>query len=182
MNFYIADLHLAHKNVLKYDSRPFEDCEQMKEALIRNWNNAVSPDDDVYILGDITWKNSAGEDLLRRTAGRKHLILGNHDKPTEEMKRCFEWIKEYAVIKDGETEVVLFHYPIASWYDQFRGSVHLFGHVHCNRDYTAFLRYLEICDEMEIPHECYNVGCMMPYMRYTPRTLAEIRDEARGIK
>lgn len=24
-----------------------------------------------------------------------------------------------------------------------------------------------------IPYECYNVGCMMPYMDYTPRTLEE---------
>lgn len=26
-----------------------------------------------------------------------------------------------------------------------------------------------------IPYECYNVGCMMPYMDYMPRTLEEIR-------
>ena len=175
MNFYIADIHLAHKNVIKYDGRPFPDCDAMLEALVRNWNNTVSPDDDVYILGDLTWKNSVGLDFLSRTTGRKYLVLGNHDKPTAEMMNCLQWVKDYAVIKDGESEVVLFHYPTASWYDQFRGSVHLYGHVHDNLDYKAYLRYLEICDEMGIPHECYNVGCMMPYMDYTPRSLAEIR-------
>ncbi len=175
MNYYISDIHLDHKNVLKYDNRPFADCDIMFKALVHNWNSTVKPDDDVYILGDLTWKNSSGLDFLQQIAGRKYLILGNHDKPTADMMKCFEWVKDYAVIRDGETDVVLFHYPIASWYNQFHGSVHLYGHVHGNFDHTAYLRYLDVCDELGIPHECYNVGCMMPYMDYTPRTLAEIR-------
>lgn len=176
MNFYISDLHLDHKNVLKYDNRPFADSEQMQQAMIRNWNNAVSPTDSVYLLGDITWKNTTGLGFLQQVKGKKYLILGNHDKPTGDLRNCFEWVKDYAVIKDGETEVVLFHYPIASWNGQFHGSVLLYGHVHNNFDYEAYQRYLGICDEMGIPHECYNVGCMMPYMDYTPRTLEEIRE------
>ncbi|MDD6081680.1 MAG: hypothetical protein PUB89_02390 [Oscillospiraceae bacterium] len=27
----------------------------------------------------------------------------------------------------------------------------------------------------DIQYECYNIGCMMLYMDYTPRTLEEIR-------
>ena len=37
-------------------------------------------------------------------------------------------------------------------------------------------KYRDICRELEIPFECCNVGCMMPYMDYTPRTLDEIRN------
>jgi calcineurin-like phosphoesterase family protein len=53
-NFYIADLHFGHWNIVRYDNRPFESIEEMDNALIRNWNNVVSDEDTVYILGDIS--------------------------------------------------------------------------------------------------------------------------------
>lgn len=117
--------------------------------------------------------------MLYQLNGKKYLILGNHDKPTEEMKACFQWVKDYAVIKDDETQVVLSHYPIAHWYNQYRGAVHLYGHVHNTKDYQAFLQYAQICKNLAIPFESYNLGCMLYYMDYTPRTLDEIRRSAK---
>ena len=173
--FYIADLHLGHENVIKHDDRPFSDTVQMRKALVKNWNDAVTCRDEVYILGDFAWKNAEGLEVLGELKGRKFLILGNHDKPTAEMKTYFEWIKDYAVITDNGVQVVMSHYPIAHWYNQYRGAVHLYGHVHKNDDYVAFLQYADICKSRSIPSECYNVGCMLDYMGYTPRTLDEIR-------
>ena len=173
--FYIADLHLGHENVIKHDGRPFSAAAEMHAVLVKNWNNAVGHNDEVYILGDFAWKNAEGLEALNELKGKKFLILGNHDKPTEEMKSRFEWIKEQAVVRDGGDEVVLCHYPIAHWYNQYRGAVHLYGHVHNTNDYRAFKRYGDICRDMNIPFECYNVGCMIYYMGYTPRTLEEIR-------
>ncbi|MCM1578665.1 MAG: metallophosphoesterase family protein [Ruminococcus sp.] len=172
--FYIADLHLGHENVIKHDCRPFKNKDEMRETIIRNWNNAVSPADEVYILGDFAWKNGEGLETLSQLRGTKYLILGNHDSPSEEMKYYFKWIKDMAVIKDGGRTVVLCHYPIAHWYGQFRGAVHLYGHVHNNKDYGAFLEYARICRDRGIPFDCCNVGCMMEYMGYTPRRLEEL--------
>lgn len=172
---YISDLHLGHENVIKHDVRPFSDTAQMHRTLVKNWNNAVEYNDEVYILGDFAWKNAEGLEALGELKGRKFLILGNHDKPTEEMKPYFEWIKDQAVITDGADCVVLCHYPIAHWYNQYRGAVHLYGHVHNNKDHLAFRQYADICKSMDIPFECYNVGCMLDHMGYTPRTLEEIR-------
>lgn len=152
--FYISDMHIGHQNVLRHDNRPFTDINHMQAVMTANWNSTVSDSDEVY-------------------------ILGNHDKPTEEMKACFQWVKDYAVIKDDETQVVLSHYPIAHWYNQYRGAVHLYGHVHNTKDYQAFLQYAQICKNLAIPFESYNVGCMLYYMDYTPRTLDEIRRSAK---
>ena len=124
--FYISDMHIGHQNVLRHDNRPFTDINHMQAVMTANWNSTVSDSDEVYILGDFAWKNAQGLEMLSQLRGKKYLILGNHDKPTEEMKACFQWVKDYAVIQDDETQVVLSHYPIAHWYNQYRGAVHLY--------------------------------------------------------
>lgn len=34
--FYTSDLHIGHKNILKFDNRPFFNLEEMKETIINN--------------------------------------------------------------------------------------------------------------------------------------------------
>jgi calcineurin-like phosphoesterase family protein len=174
MKFYISDLHIGHENILQYDNRPFKNTDEMHKQIIIRWNRVVKPTDEVYILGDFAWKNAIGDEVLSQLCGRKFLILGNHDRPTNLMQNCFEWIKEYAVIQDEQTQVVLCHYPIANWYNQYRFAVHLYGHVHNNKDAKLFQEYLNLLRENNVPAAAYNVGCMMPYMDYTPRTILEI--------
>lgn len=52
MNYYIADTHFGHKNILTLCNRPFESIEQMNLTLIENWNSKVKNNDHIYILGD----------------------------------------------------------------------------------------------------------------------------------
>ena len=61
MNFYIADMHLGHENVIPYDNRPFRSVNEMNRALIDNWNRKVGKDDDVYIIGDFSYRSETGE-------------------------------------------------------------------------------------------------------------------------
>ena len=77
-------------------------------------------------------------------------------------------------IKDGDNHVVLCHYPIAHWRNADYGYIHLYGHIHAGRDSRPFEDYKAEMRKRDIPYRCYNVGCMMPYMNYTPRTLDEI--------
>lgn len=53
MKFYISDLHIGHKNILKFDNRPFTSLEEMEKTIINNWNGVVKKNDEVYILGDM---------------------------------------------------------------------------------------------------------------------------------
>ena len=80
-NFYIGDPHLFHTNIIKYDNRPFPNAAVMNDIQIRNWNNVVSPDDDVYMVGDISWSKDpeVNRAILNSLNGHKILIRGNHD-------------------------------------------------------------------------------------------------------
>ena len=54
-NLYIADTHFGHKNIIRFDSRPFATVDEMEEEMVKRWNIAVEPSDTVYILGDFCW-------------------------------------------------------------------------------------------------------------------------------
>lgn len=131
MIYYIADMHFGHKNVLRFDNRPFADTELMDEVLIHNWNERVTDEDTVYVLGDAFWKNEESSvKIIQRLNGHKHLIRGNHDRVHGRLRFHWESIEQYAEINDGNTLVIMSHYPIMFYKNQHYGSVMLYGHVH----------------------------------------------------
>lgn len=196
MNYYISDLHLFHNNVTKagnnFDNRPFDNLEQMHETIKTNWNNTVTNADHVYILGDLSWKeNDDAIAFVSTLRGVKHLILGNHDRCKDQRYRqLFTEIVNYKEIKDRvingkEYHLVLFHFPIMFWNHQYQlrrdsdnqtvWAIQLYGHVHNSYEQTIFQDYISKLNNVyNIKCSAYNVGCMMPYMDYTPRTLTEI--------
>ena len=83
MIYLTSDLHLFHKSFI-YEPRGFHSVEEMNSAIEKNWNELMSDDDDVYILGDLIFKGESNSlddamTIVRRLKGKKHLILGNHD-------------------------------------------------------------------------------------------------------
>lgn len=133
---YIADLHIGHDNIRRLCNRPFSTVEEMDNALIENWNSVVNEEDIVYILGDFSFK--AVNDpvkILKKLKGKKRLIVGNHDKHNLKnplFRSCFDKILDTDTIFDGDNRVVLSHYPIAEWDGYFRGTYHIYGHIHNN--------------------------------------------------
>lgn len=176
MNFYIADTHFGHHNILRYDNRPFDNVSKMDEVLIDRWNDVVGDDDTVYILGDFSWyKEKETLKILECLSGYKVLVKGNHDRISPQISRQFTKVCDYLEINDGSTRVIMSHYPMPFWNGQFRDSVHLYGHVHNSHQWNVCqsLRR-ELQQLQDIPMRMYNVGCMMEYIDYTPRTLEEI--------
>ena len=175
MIYYISDLHFGHKNVLRFDNRPFSDVELMDEALIHNWNERVKEDDTVYVLGDAFWKNEENSiRIMLRLNGHKHLIRGNHDRVHGKLRSYWESIEHYSEINDNNKPVILSHYPILFYKNQHYGAVMLYGHVHNTREWELVEKWKHEQGALGIPNNMINVGCMMPYMGYTPRTLTEI--------
>ena len=178
-DFYISDLHFGHKNIIRYDNRPFKTIEEMDNTLITNWNKAVSKEDCVWILGDISWyDDEKTSEIFRQLNGTKILVKGNHDniKRYSDLAKCFTNVQDYAeYYLDKKNKVIMSHYPILFWNGQFRDAVHLYGHVHNSHQWNICENWLEELRQLQdIPMRMYNVGCMMPWMGYTPRTLDEI--------
>ena len=183
-NFYIADYHFGHGNVIKFDHRPFSSAEEMDVEMIKNWNDAVTNDDIVYILGDFCWDTEdRWIDILNQLNGKKVLIRGNHDLKTmsPQLRNKFQDIKDYKEVKDNGKIVLLSHYPMPFYRGAYNSDiVHLYGHIHVTieNDFMEHIReYINNNDNRgNSKHKCqfYNVGAMMPWMKYTPRTLDEI--------
>ena len=196
MNYYISDLHFFSKNQtaegLNFDNRPFKNVDEMHETILNNWNSRVTNGDTVYILGDIS-NRGKNEDLIALVAklkGKKVLIVGNHEDIRDyRYKQLFHAIYDYLEITDHADKqpykLVLCHYPILMWNGQHNGTILLYGHLHDSIEEAYFKKCLSEMNGGEFairrPHEkeivAINVGCMMPYIGFTPRTLGEILDK-----
>lgn len=190
MKFYIADTHFSHGGIINFDNRPFRSAEEMDKKMIDNWNGAVGRKDEVYILGDFCWRTqSYWETLLEQLNGRKHLITGNHDldKFPAKIKSMFESVSSYRKVIDGHNKVILSHYPIIFYEENFFSNVYmLHGHVHNGREAELLKGIMQssapILNNYQTHMNLINVGCMLPYMDYTPRTLDEILMGWRALK
>ena len=177
MIFYIADWHYNHANILSYDNRPFKTVEEMDAALVERWNATVTSADTVYVLGDMFWGGETkAVPVLDSLNGKKILIKGNHDRcKNTEFRKRFDQISGYLEITDGDRHVVLCHYPMPCFKNHFHGWYHLYGHVH-NSFEANMMEHDRMLLEDLYCRKCnmFNVGAMMPWMDYTPRTLDEI--------
>ena len=174
--FYGADFHYGHFNCIRYDNRPFSSIEEMDETMIKEHNAVVTNEDTVIIAGDLSWyKEEETLKILDRLNGHKILVKGNHDRVSPKIARKFDKVVEYLELVDNGTKVVISHYPMPFWNGQFRDTVHLYGHVHNSHQHNYCLSIRkELAQLQDIPMRMYNIGVMMPYMNYRPRTLEEI--------
>jgi calcineurin-like phosphoesterase family protein len=140
-----SDTHFWHNNIIRYCNRPFATVEEMNEALIKNWNSVIGPDDIVYHLGDFCfgsvdkWNTVLAPGVLN---GHIHLILGNHDPDRVfrdgTMRERFEEIdfQKYLMI-DG-WGVYLNHFPFLDFSNNIDHKViQLHGHIHSGLNNTG---------------------------------------------
>ena len=142
--FVISDLHLGHKNILKFAGkhRAWADSVDEHDHVLVERIRATCPNKRylLYILGDVAMHVSKLE-LLNEIPCRKILVRGNHDVyKDEEYRKYFESIQGLVQYKG----FWLSHAPIHP--DELRGRKNVHGHVHhnsirngytgkCNEDY-----------------------------------------------
>ena len=168
--YFIADTHFGHENIITLCNRPFTDLTDMNTTLAQNWNARVRDQDDIYIVGDF-WYRGSGDGAVKaakQLKGRKHLITGNHDKKflsSPAFQEQFVEVEELLSITHDGARIVLCHYPLAEWEGYYRGSWHIYGHIHNNRN--------EAFAYMKTQERALNAG--VEITQYMPVTFAELK-------
>lgn len=126
--WFISDTHFNHTNIIKYENRPFQSVEEMNQTMIENWNRVVRKDDRVFHLGDVGFGSQ--EELVKivqQLNGRKHLVLGNHDrKKFNWFKAGFESFSRFPIILDNF--FILSHEPV--YLNDSMPYANIHGHIH----------------------------------------------------
>ena len=128
-----SDLHLHHKNIIRYCSRPFQSAEAMNEALLAAWKETVGEADTIICGGDIALAGALKRERLARVRampGRKLLVRGNHDfgrngRPADTGSDA-TWM---TLVITGNPTLVVTHIAMNEVPD---ATVNLYGHVHNN--------------------------------------------------
>ena len=137
--FITSDIHFFHNGILRFcpDSRPYKDVTEMNEDIIQKWNTKVNWNDEVWILGDVSFgKPEETVRFMNRLNGTKHLVVGNHDRKLlnhAPFRLSFSSVQDYAIISHEGTKCVLGHFPFLEWEGCHKGYISFYGHVHGTR-------------------------------------------------
>ncbi|MBQ9934356.1 MAG: metallophosphoesterase family protein [Lachnospiraceae bacterium] len=174
---FTSDLHLGHQHILSIREQ-FSTIEEHDEFLIQSWNNKITKKDEVYILGDVSYRISNISHYLDRMKGRKHLIIGNHDSywmkhmKNDELFKYFETIDHLKVIKFDKKNLTLCHYPMLEWsgsrYPESGTSFLIHGHIH-NSKHNNTYEYIK----QNLPH-AFNAG--VDINNFAPVTFEELKN------
>ena len=131
----VSDTHFGHAGVCRFTRndgvtklRPWDNPDEMDEAMIELWNERVKPTDKVYHLGDVVI-NRRSLPTLARLNGDKVLIRGNHDIfRDDEYREYFRELRAYHVMNG----MILSHIPVHEA-SLGRFGVNIHGHLHANR-------------------------------------------------
>lgn len=175
MNIFLtSDSHFSHKGIVKFlrddgtKERPWDNTEEMDEALVQNWNSVVRPKDTVYHLGDVVINRSA-LGIVSRLNGTKVLIQGNHDVfRLSEYLEHFKSLHPYKVL-DG---FLLSHIPIHPCsIERWKGNIH--GHLHSRN--VMIEEYNSWTGETELVKDERYLCVSVEQTCYTPISLEEVK-------
>lgn len=193
MRYYIADPHFFHESLnTRMDKRGFESAKAMNDYMLKRWNSKVGKNDEVVILGDLSWgKAEETNELIWKLHGKLYLISGNHDrfgKNKDYDASRFQWIRPYEELSDNRRKVVLCHYPIMCYNGQYRldqdgnpKTYMLYGHVHDTRDEKLIGTFQSMTRETVVNCEvngtwnipCHMINCFCMFSDYEPLSLDE---------
>lgn len=153
--WFTSDTHFNHSKIIEFCKRPYSSIEEHDAALIKNWNDLVSPEDTVFHLGDFCYGGAPKwKEIISQLNGHIILIRGNHDDKNLQasLYPLFEDVVYQARLLIGNRTVYLNHFPFLcfahadpnTYKDAY--SIQLFGHVHsgpyCTTEDKGRMNYL----------------------------------------
>lgn len=163
--FFTSDLHLWHDREFLYGPRGFASAEENANAIVSNWNEVVSEEDTVYVLGDLILNdNEKGLEALKQLKGSIKIVLGNHD--TDTRVKLYETLPNVEILgvaarfKYKKQNFYLSHYPTIT--SNLEKSAHLrehvlnlYGHTHQKSKFYQDIPFMYcVCADA---HNCYPV-------------------------
>ena len=150
MIWLTSDLHIGHDKIAH--ARGYPTTTAHDHAITRGIHRRVNPRDDLFILGDAALGNKqTAAELIATLPGRKHLILGNHDRqhplngnthnPHDgDLRDVFNSVQLATTLRHGGTVLLLSHFPYdgdpqpddrhTQWRLPDHGTPLLHGHMH----------------------------------------------------
>lgn len=151
MNWFIADSHFGHANIIRYCNRPFHNINEMDTTMLNNINEVVKEDDVLWHLGDFAYGRDATINHIKWTRRQIrckniHLIAGNHDKlifNNRPLRSLFTGLWNYYIGEIEGYNFLLLHRPpyfVPSWENSLyakiikknSNTIMLHGHTHNN--------------------------------------------------
>jgi len=131
VNIWItSDTHFYHSRIIssELEDRPFDDMNDMNEAIVDNWNSLVHPKDIIFHLGDVSLGRAQDtRDICNSLNGLKVLVYGNHDYQRTVsfwQKAGFVYISKKPIDLGA---VILSHEPLKEVPDEV---FNIHGHTH----------------------------------------------------
>lgn len=172
--FIYSDLHQKHDKDFILSARGFKSIEDHDKALINNWNSKISNKDVCFLLGDFmvgckTNPEETFDSILNSlNFSELYLMQGNHGSGWNQLfqktlgichideyfrltcgepKKQIHLIPNYYEVIVNNQLIILSHYPILSWRDIGKGSLHIFGHEHSHLNNVIKGKCLDITPE-----------------------------------
>jgi len=136
-NWFTADSHFGHKNIIRHCNRPWKSVDKMNSDLIKNVNDLLSPGDTLYHIGDWCWfgpdRRQYHEALMSKYKDGiiHHLILGNHDRlaPFTYVDIGFTSVHTALWMTLNGHNIIMVHDPSAYDVVKNKGTL-ICGHIH----------------------------------------------------
>lgn len=136
--FFIADTHFQDDRLNLYGrDLMFENSKEVDKYIIKKWNENITNDDLVIVVGDVSMTKE-GLNNLSKLNGEKWLVKGNYDISVENggtakyeisddiLSKYFTKIVDEIELKIGGETVYINHFPTNARPDMFN----IVGHIH----------------------------------------------------
>lgn len=148
MLFFTSDLHFGtdSKEILEREMRPYNTPDEYAKHQIMIWNSQATPEDTIYIIGDLCNYNKKEKDWMKGLESIRFvnapviLIIGNNEERVINeifngdfaafrsfcIDKGFQDVKRDEYLCFGDTGFYLNHFPR----NHKENYINLFGHTH----------------------------------------------------
>lgn len=171
MIYCCSDLHLGHDKSFIYEPRGAKSAKESAVIICERFRKILTPEDDLYILGDILVGPDSDEYLpwLAKIPGRLHLLWGNHDTDRRkellsDLPNVVETLGCGATLRYNKWHFLLSHYPtLTANYDDYHKPLkarvwNLYGHTHSNDCFEFMNKGWQSYNVAVDAHDCYPVN------------------------